>query len=311
VTNSGALTASGTAGQSQVTVSGATLPPFSNTTLNATPPTPPAFTVISLGGPGSPDAHVPVVSCAGSTITLAVPLQNTYSAAPLGLLVATGKTWGPYLKPDDFKVVYVVANVAPAGGTAVNVSLPVLEDIWGGPILYFPSYNSYANQTLANPQGVSRAVTSATTTFPPVGNPAFTPSAPAASPPATVGPLLGLPASAGYNTPVPTLGNASASGPSIFWDGPLGYFGGPVAASSYAPLSPTPFTPGQVAAVLVKLGDQNINNAIDSGETFNVQLPYFLLSPGPDGMFQDLSGNAQGDWNRIMSKSDDVYSFDQ
>jgi prepilin-type N-terminal cleavage/methylation domain-containing protein len=301
------------AGTTRIAVVSTFASPINNTTVNGLAPAP--FTVISLGGPGSPDVHVPIRSTTSSVINLAVPLQNSYAVGtPVGLLLPSGKTWGPYLKVDQFKVVYVVSNIAAAGSnTTAYAALPVLEDIWGGPILYFPSYNSYANQALTHPTSLLGAM-------PTVGTLGYTPPTPLGTPPATVGPLMGLPGiSAAYNTPVPIPAGSAFTGPSIFWDGPLGFFGGGNASASYTALSPVPFTPGQVAAILVKLGDNNANNVIDSNasanppytESFNVQLPYFLMSAGPDGTFQDLSANGQGDWNRIMSKSDDVYDFGQ
>jgi hypothetical protein len=112
--------------------------------------------------------------------------------------------------------------------------------------------------------------------------------------------------------------------PSVFWNGPLGAFG--YRDTTGLPDVPAPLTTsadpyshmttGQVAAMLYKLGDQNTNNAIDAGESFVVQLQYFMVSPGPDGKFAELyQGNApvsasQTAWQAIINKSDDIYSFD-
>jgi prepilin-type N-terminal cleavage/methylation domain-containing protein len=272
-----------------------------NSALPAAPTTPtsPWFTVVSLGGPGSPDALVPVQSftVGGSTVTLAVPLQGTYPAGTsVALLTPTGKTWGPYLPVDKFKISYVTGIISPPPpfSPQTPVTLPVLQDIWGGPILYFPAYNSYANHVTSVPSK-------------------YNPS-PSISIPSTetvlVGPLLGSPsgnsAAYQYNSP---LNSSGQTGPSVFWSGPLGWFGGSPASAT------TPFNTTQVQALLYKLGDLSANNVIDPvgttpAESLAVSSQYFLVSPGPDGAFTDFGTAPQTQWSQINSKSDDVYSFE-
>jgi type II secretory pathway pseudopilin PulG len=301
------------AGSLTVTVSGAlpTIP-----TVNVAP----LFTIVSLGGPGSPDASVPIKSCGGSTITLIRPLMGSYPAnTPCALMLPTGKPYDPYLKPDQFNIAYIsVPLVSQNAPNYEKLSLPVLLDIWGGPILYFPTYNAYTNRTgpLVTAVGTLPASTMA------VANPVAS------------GPLLGSPSANSlvfkYNTKIDPIGNNTM--PSIFWSGPLGSWGvTPSPDSRGVPLPPPPFTTscdpntpmsqGQIAAILYKLGDQNANNAIESGENLVSQLPFFMISAGPDGKFTELySGTtgvpaigmpgSQGTWSATITKSDDIYSFD-
>jgi hypothetical protein len=337
------------------TFSSYTPSPPTLTVANASPslPTiPPAAaallpTVVSLGGAGSPDAHVPILSITGNQIFLGYPLQNAaaYSATTtIGLLRPAGHTWGPYLQPTQFKIAYVLANVqGSSAGTASNmmptpgatISVPILTDIWGGPILYFPKYNAYQNRP---PHNANNPVSTTPTynpckTLSPLGLGVIpTPGSGVNAPPVTVGPIFGSPStvlsSVGgvmmpnyyYNTPVDTNNDTV---PSVFWSGPLGAWG--VRTNSSLPTVPSPlsqtadpYTPmstGQVAAILYKLGDQNINNTIDNGETFALELPYFMISAGPDGVFTELfQGNAptsvtSNNWQVIINKADDIYSF--
>jgi prepilin-type N-terminal cleavage/methylation domain-containing protein len=260
---------------------------------------PPLFTVVSIGGPGSPDGSIPVKSYSGTTINLAVPVQGTLvpgSTTPQGYLTGTtvsllapaGRTWGPYLAPEKFKVAYVLPKEA-----YETQPLPVLLDDWGTPILYYPAYNTYTNHVDTSTTSLNKGV--------------FQTAIPAGAT-ASVGPLFGVPSvnevttppSYSYNTAVNATKN---TGPAVFWSGPLFYF-----------------NPGQVAGILYRLGDVNGYNAIvpSQGETFNLDQPFFLISAGPDGQFSDLySGasspapNSQEAWLTIIKNSDDVYSFDQ
>jgi type II secretory pathway pseudopilin PulG len=280
----------------------------------------PLFTAVSIGGPGSPDIHVPIVGASGTSITLATPLQGNltaYTGLPVGLLVPNGKVWGPYLPVDKFKVGYFTTPNQPASPKSYEpLPLPQILDAWGNPILYFPAYNSYIDQAA---QYQTPFTTSPVSTSP-TGLATITA-------PVVIGPIFGFPNTLGaqYNTPIPkgvlySTQTTQVTGPSIFWSGPLGAFGGPVAVPASGAL--VPFTTGQVQAILVKLGDQNANNYIDSPanptppppnvtETFNLSQPYFLLSAGPDGHFEDLTNDPSTDWPRTMTKSDDIYSFDQ
>lgn len=284
------------------------------------------FTSISLGGAGSPDAHVPILSWTGSMIKLAVPLQGTITPAasplnaptvtpypagePVGLLTPAGQTWGPYIPVDKFKIQYFpgqLINYSGSGGSSTIPAYysPLLTDIWGNPILYFPAYNLYTNPVTG--QNVSGQFVNS------INNWAPTVSIPATSTMA-IGPLFGSPSSIPYayqfNTPVDS---GKHTAPSIFWIGPLvGAYGGSSASSSSA------FTNGQLQAMLYKLGDVNGYNAIPAGATFPVELPYFLMSAGPDLQYTDLypgqttpPANSQSTWGAIMRKSGNIYSFDQ
>ena len=280
--------------------------------------TQPPFTVVSLGGPGSPDVHIPVLGWMGSTITLAVPVQGTYGAGQ------TSVFWFPPAIPGDHissrsssKSVMRRFPIrvrsprrslpaAPAGGFInpyETLPLPVLLDASGGPILYFPKYNGYSNHvTTIKSMNTGR-------------NPALSPISATAV--VSVGPIFGSPSSNPavyqYNTALTNTG--TFTGPSIFWSGPFGSWGGNPASAS------TPLTTGQIEAILFKLGDQtttstvNATNAILTGETFTAgESQYFLVSPGPDGAFEDLaadlSSNPSQSASYLMSKSDDIYSFD-
>jgi prepilin-type N-terminal cleavage/methylation domain-containing protein len=317
-------------------------------TINPIPSatSPPSFTVISLGGPGSLDALVPITSATAATvttpsspspctITLSRPLAKSYnSGQPCALLAPAGKTYEPYLPPDNFKVQYVQFPVANQPNPNYETqALPVLLDIWGGPILYFPAYNNYTNRlpnTSANPTN--------TPTNNPAGGVALPMGITAPTSVATAGPLFGSPspiaASFAKNSAVDALGDTV---PSVFWSGPLGAWGpganraNPPGPSGLAADPNVPLTPGQISAILYKLGDVNSNNTIDnytlvtaSGanaavtEKLAVQLPYFMVSPGPDGAFLDLypgqsapPTGSQAYWPGIVSKSDDIYDFDQ
>jgi len=329
-----------------------------------------AFSVVSLGGPGSPDVHVPIVGLlGGTTIYLLYPLQDPnpnkdYAGATVGLLTPTGKVWPSYLQENQFKVAYVpMADVSPAsllpGTQTSTITVPVLLDIFGGPILYFPAYNSYTNRLPRNTTNVN----STTPTWPMAQGKLpnlVVPPGTGNIPGMVVGPLFGSPSTTQnlvqptntmapsyyYNTPVDTTNDTI---PSVFWSGPLDCWGVrgtvPPNVITLPPSLPTPlteiadpYTPmstGQVAAILYKLGDQNIDNCIDSyldgaspqvmhQETFALDLPYFMISAGPDGKFTDLypglnePNNTNGppgpgisnNWQAIINKSDDVYSFD-
>jgi prepilin-type N-terminal cleavage/methylation domain-containing protein len=284
------VTATPTAGSNSISVTG--LPA---TLTNPNNPALPLFTVVSLGGPGSPDAHLSVTNIAGSTITVATPVQGNYPAGTSAALLApTGKTWGPYLPIDKFKVSYSTITT-PAGQNYEKLPLPSLLDNWGNPILYVPAYNTYTNHMMT---GITSVATGNPGTFPILG--ASTPTS------ISVGPLLGWPSGNSalykYNTPLTTLSQTSSyTGPSVFWSAPLSLF-----------------TTGQMAGLLYKLGDHDGNNAINDTESLSVQQPYFLISSGPDGMYTDLypgtsapTTGANQYWQSIMNKSDDVYSFDQ
>jgi hypothetical protein len=310
---------------------------FNNTTgISMEPP----FTVISIGGPGSPDAHLQVEGVTSTTIGVATPIWRSYpSGTTVSLLAPTGKVYPAYLPADKFKVAYVytlsVPAISPYSALPYEpLPLPVLLDIWGNPILYFPAYNSYTNQAVIGQK-----------------------CAPIAAGPAlqnlqaavTIGPLLGTPSSQQvpstgnlayqYNTPMtstilpkPYQAVDSYTGPSIFWSGPLTTCGTATGQVSQ-------WTTGQVAALLFKLGDKNGDNAIDntsgyqiiggSGndlstvETLAVQTKYFMCSAGPDGQFTDLypglasppivGVTIQQDilaWQQVIDRSENVYSFD-
>jgi hypothetical protein len=304
------------------------LPPVNNTVFPA------AFTVLSVGGPGSPDALVPIVNATatnvpGSTsINLARALFKGYTNQPCALLAPAGRTYEPYLPPDKFKVQYVMVPKANQGypvgasGQEETQELPVLLDIWGGPVLYFPAYNSYNGRTYLNSPTTLTAVTY------PVGIPptGFTVVN------TTVGPLFGSPspivANIAKNAPIDANNDTI---PSVFWSGTLGAWG-PGAnnptPSLLAADPAVPLTQGQIQGILLKLGDVDGTNVVSSlsysgsvalKENFNLQQPYFLVSPGPDGKFEDPTQDAindklapsPADAAIYMPKSDDVYDFDQ
>jgi|GEM_PF-6984543 len=340
-----------TSGMSSLAVTGS--PPTVDTTTN-----PPPFTAISLGGPNSPDALVPIINCTSGSITLRRPLIGNYKSAPCALLVPTGATWGPYIKADDFKVAYarVPFGLQPASvseyatttaGTIGPVTepagyeripVPVLLDRWGGPILYFPAYNAYTGR-LVSPTN-------------PITAGGVLPGGIKTTAPVSVGPIFGMPngqygtqltlvapiqyGNCGHNSAIDITNKLTI--PSVFWSGPLGMtppirpagFPPPPALvpadPSTKPPTPahiSPFSHGQIAAVLYKLGDINGDNAIDSSsgaksppEAFSLSDPFFLMSPGPDGVFAELyrgadATSATASPQNIVGNSDDIYSFEQ
>jgi prepilin-type N-terminal cleavage/methylation domain-containing protein len=312
-------------------------PPFLPA-VNATA-LPPAFTVVSLGGPGSPDAQVPIVSATtapqGSTtsITLSRALVGSYSGQACALLAPAGKTYEPYLPPDKFKVQYVMVPAANQGKAAgvtnaeETQALPVLLDIWGGPILYFPAYNTYSTRLPSTSTYLTNTPTATSTAvFPAL-------ILPPAGVIASAGPIFGSPSpNTAYIAKNAPVDNANDTIPAIFWSGPLGSWGpganNPTPSSAPLAADPAvPLTQGQIQGILLKLGDADLNNVITNSpvkETFNLQQPYFLVSPGPDGKFEDPIQDALNDKQifsatnppgaaaaAYMSKTDDVYDFDQ
>jgi prepilin-type N-terminal cleavage/methylation domain-containing protein len=310
-------------------------PGFPTASLPTTPYSPangpPPFTAVSIGGEGSPDAHVPILSWNGQTIQLAVPLQQSYTASntspiQVALLAPAGKTWGPYLPADKFKVGYIVGSFVPAGlqangGTAL---VPVLLDNWGNQILYFPQYNSYTNHagTAKLPGGPNSPIYKV------------------ASSSALVGPLIGAvsgnTAACGYNTTLdsPVATNGAVTGPALFWDGAANYYlstsnstgGSAVGNGDYV----SKITTGQIEAILTMLGDSQWGAAVDAegtapnnainpaskvgpAETFMVSAPYFFVSAGPQGVFEDIQADMTANPNLrpadIMAKSSNIYSF--
>jgi len=199
-------------------------------------------------------------------------------------------------------------------------ALPVLLDVWGGPILYFPAYNAYQGRNVSN----SPTAANSTPGYP------VDISAPPMGAIVTSGPIFGSPApntaSIAKNAPIDNSGDTI---PSIFWSGPLGSWGtDPAGTTPYLNADPAvPLSQGQIQGILLKLGDVDGNNVIDNTplqERFNLQLPYFLVSPGPDGKFEDPQQDAINDKVNLnpgynpaadaaiyMPKSDDVYDFDQ
>jgi prepilin-type N-terminal cleavage/methylation domain-containing protein len=314
------LNAAVTAGVMTITVT-ATLP---TTPYNQT--LPPPFTAISLGGPGSPDAAVPVTQWTQQgTITLAAPLQQSYlNGSNVALLAPSGRTWGPYLPADKFKVAYIgfSNDFLPVGSTVATGTqyVPVLLDIWGNQILYFPAYNSYSNHVTATTAQTPSVAKTLSPGINPTGNPAL------------IGPLIGaVSGNYSYNTTLKNpgaTGGGSYTGPAVFWDGAANYYLTTVSAilNSTGPangLYTAPITTGQIEAILYHLGDNQEyitsannppNNAINPGETLAVKQPYFLISAGPNGTFEDLQAdltNSPGTTaSTAMSKSDDIYSFE-
>jgi hypothetical protein len=189
------------------------------------------------------------------------------------------------------------------------VPLPVLLDYWGNPIVYMPAYNSYTNHMQVGQTSLASGIPGP---FPLLGAP--TPVT------VSVGPLLGWPKNDPlyykYNTPMNSQTQSNSyTGPSIFWSAPLT----PPPTGAITTWDPphTTFTTGQVAAMLYKLGDHDGNNMINDTESLAIQQPYFLMSPGADGVYTDfypganappLGSNAS--WQTISDKSDDVYSFE-
>jgi prepilin-type N-terminal cleavage/methylation domain-containing protein len=299
---------------------------------NYPPAMPPPFTAISIGGPGSPDSQVAVQSWTDHVITLAAPLQQSYTLpVSITLLAPAGRTWGPYLPADKFKPAcvgftndYLSASAMANGLTAAaSPAVPVLLDIWGNQILYFPAYNSYKNHV-----GTLKASSS-----PSVGQViGITPNANAA----LVGPLIGIVATgAQNNTPLSNpgaTGGGTYTGPAVFWDGGANCYLttvtglAPYSGSTASPSSLTavPISTGQIEAILWRLGDNQEpvtasygsgpNNAINPGETLAVKDPYFLISAGPNGTFEDLNADVTNSPSvppaTLMSKSDDIYSFE-
>jgi prepilin-type N-terminal cleavage/methylation domain-containing protein len=69
-------------------------------------------------------------------------------------------------------------------------------------------------------------------------------------------------------------------------------------------------TSGQAQALYLKLGDTNLDNKIDNGESLAPFSGYLLISAGPDGVFTNLA-NANGmDPATYINKADDVYNFE-
>jgi prepilin-type N-terminal cleavage/methylation domain-containing protein len=60
--------------------------------------------------------------------------------------------------------------------------------------------------------------------------------------------------------------------------------------------------------LLAVLGDANLNNKIDKGETLRYSGPFILASPGPDGKYVNVGG--AGDSLKV-ERTDDIYSFER
>ncbi|HUB27929.1 MAG TPA: type II secretion system protein [Tepidisphaeraceae bacterium] len=309
--------------------------PISGTPLgsvNALPTTnyvpasgPPPFTAISIGGEGSPDAHIPITSWTSSNqITLAMPVQQSYVAGTaVSLLAPAGKTWGPYLPADKFKVGYISGNFNAPGiniGNAALPLVPVLMDNWGNQILYFVAYNSYANhvtETNALSPSASPTITMTNAT-------------------ALVGPLIGAVSGNStayrYNTILesPTAVGGAVTGPAVFWDGAANYYASTSSSAGGSALSNgiyvTKITTGQIEGILTMLGDNQWgsstepektapNNAINPtlNEKLAVTTPYFFISAGPLGAFEDVQADMTANPNLrpadIMAKTSNIYSF--
>jgi type II secretory pathway pseudopilin PulG len=271
---------------------------------------PPPYCVISFGGSGSyPGTMVPIKQANGTSITLVAPPQYPYPAGTsVGVLEPSGKPWSAYLPAEKFKVVYQQTQWE---ATNLYPPMPQIADPWGQPILYFPAYAPYKNYTVG---AGGDPVVAGTNNLAAI----------------QVGRLLGLPnapqlATQNYadvtgltqaNT-VPQSGQYV--GGAIFWSGAI-----------------QGFTPGQIQAMLYKLGDHHdvpgstvgkYSNAIvtspslaglpagSQAETLSVSQPYFLLSSGPDGVFSDLNNGpvqTKTDIPTFMTRyNDDIYSFDQ
>jgi len=237
--------------------------------------------------------------------------------------VATGKVWGPYLPAEKFPgvfVAYVDANgnkVDPNGDKLVPpyAGQPELLDHWGQPIQYFTRF------------GPSNTRTDSVLT-PPAGT--------------TAGPL--------YGYAVPKSIDNSLNGQNAIWDQRDGAVildaqKNPAGAWQTAAISnTTPSPPGNIAlalhlwpytpptsssppppvnlglAVRWMLGDDNLDNFIDNGETLRYTGPYILISAGPNSTWCNLLGPYPAPYAnmplpeaipKIFQDSGNIYNFDR
>jgi type II secretory pathway pseudopilin PulG len=214
---------------------------------------------------------------------------NPAPSGPGVLRIATGRTWGPYLPPERFQVVYVdptLTGTATDPGTGIH--FPVLLDRWGGIIQYFPAYGP-TNNRLSNANG--NAASSYYNSYAIFGltqqpiPPLFT---------VTAGPLFGFatPATIDTTTPtgivapygsysiydqrdsVPILDSVSPKGPEYI----------PWHLYTYVNSRPNGQTITDLSlAVKWMLGDDNFDNLVDNSETYRNTQSYILISAGPDG----------------------------
>jgi prepilin-type N-terminal cleavage/methylation domain-containing protein len=245
------------------------------------------------------------------------------------LRIAAGRVWGPYLPPDKFQVAYVdPTRVGKAADVATNIHYPVLLDRWGGEIQYFPAYGP-ANNRASNAANSSYSANATTLGFtvpvPEVIN---------------VGPLIGYAAPATIDTAVPVLNTPNGATLSGFYsifdqrDGapvidtvsPAGPEAIPWCFYTYQNPRPSTTIPPQTTtdlslAVKWMLGDDNLNDVIDNGESYRNTQPYILISAGPDGPdrsdggfcdFSQISANSSNQiYQKAMEASGNIYNFDR
>lgn len=186
--------------------------------------------------------------------------------------ITNGKTWGPYIDVEHFKVRQERVTPDPTDPDPWSEYGADILDQWGNPILYFPRINIKTvdpNTNLLLPLVYAP-------------NPMFNPPLPLLPP-----------------GPTPQFDYRSVPGknPALAVEG--------VGSSLNLPIAPVP-------VFQVLLGDLDQDNTIDpsKSETLRCSEPYVLWSAGQNGIFGDNFTNSTPSANdHAVGAWDDIYNF--